>query len=64
MLMLMMSMLKKYVKDERGAEIVEWVVVVAILAAVAVTAFGPGGVLATAISDAITGISTQIKNAS
>ena len=61
-------MLKKitgYVRDEQGAEMVEWVVVVVVLAVVASIVFGPNGVLMDAvktginkISDIITGLPT------
>ena len=50
--------LKAFFADEHGAEIVEWVIVVAILAAIAVTAYS--GTLGTAIQTAITKISAII----
>jgi len=57
-------MLKKisgYVKDEQGAEMVEWVVVVVVLAVVASIVFGPNGVLQNAIKDGINKISAIIS---
>ena len=50
-----------YVRDEQGAEMVEWVVVVVVLAVVASIVFGPNGVLSNAISDGINKISTVIN---
>ena len=55
-----MSMIMSYLRNERGAEMVEWVVVVAVLAVVAATVFGPGGVLETAITAGITKFTNQI----
>ena len=50
--------IKAFFADQEGAEIVEWVIVVAILAAIAVTAYS--GTLGTAISTAVNNISTII----
>ena len=50
--------LKAFFADEQGAEIVEWVIVVAILAAIAVAVYG--GTLGTAIGSAIDKISAII----
>ena len=52
-----------YLRDERGAEMVEWIVVVAVLATVASIVFGPGGVLQNAMNDGIQSISNIITNA-
>jgi Flp pilus assembly pilin Flp len=41
------------VRDERGAEMVEWIVLVAVLAVVALAVFGPGGVLQNALNGGI-----------
>lgn len=51
-----------YARGEHGAEMVEWVVVVVILAAVASVVFGPNGVLSNAL---VTGLGkiTAIVNA-
>jgi Flp pilus assembly pilin Flp len=57
-------MLKKisgYVRDERGAEMVEWVVVVVVLAVVASVVFGPTGVLKNAVTDGIGKIAAIIS---
>jgi Flp pilus assembly pilin Flp len=57
-------MLKKitgYVRDEQGAEMVEWVVVVVVLAVVASIVFGPNGVLQNAIKDGVNKIATIIS---
>jgi Flp pilus assembly pilin Flp len=51
-------------RDERGAEMVEWIVVVAVLATVAVLVFGPGGFLAGAMNNGINTIGNIITNAS
>ena len=50
-----------YVRDEQGAEMVEWVVVVVVLAVVASIVFGPDGVLKNAVTDGINKISTIIN---
>jgi len=57
-------MLKKingYVRNERGAEMVEWVVVVVVLAVVASIVFGPNGVLQNAIKDGVNKIAAIIS---
>jgi len=50
-----------YVQDEYGAEMVEWVVVVVVLAVIASIVFGPTGVLSNALSGGINSISTVIN---
>jgi Flp pilus assembly pilin Flp len=47
-----------HVRNERGADMVEWIVVVAVLAVVALTVFGPNGVL----QNALTGGANTIAN--
>lgn len=56
----MLSNLNRYVKDEQGAEMVEWVVVVVVLAVVASIVFGPNGVLQQAIKDGVNKIAQII----
>ena len=51
-------------RDERGAEMVEWIVVVAVLATVAAIVFGPGGVLSGAMNNGVSHIANIIQNAS
>ena len=53
----------KHLGNERGAEMVEWVVVVVILAVIAVAIFGPTGVLNTALTNGIGTIAQIISNA-
>lgn len=48
----------RYLGDERGAEIVEWIVVAIILAITAGIVFGPNGVLQTALEGGIARISS------
>ena len=50
--------------DERGAEMVEWIVVVAVLATVAAIVFGPNGLLSNAMNAGVSHISNLITNAS
>lgn len=52
----------KHLRNERGAEMVEWVVVVVILAVIAVAIFGPSGVLNSALTNGITAIANVITN--
>ena len=59
-----MSMMMRYLRDERGAEMVEWIVVVAVLAVVAGIVFGPNGVLQNALNTGINKISNTITAAS
>jgi Flp pilus assembly pilin Flp len=59
-----MSIMMGHLRDERGAEMVEWVVVVAILAAVAGIVFGPTGVLNDALNTGIGNISNTVTSAS
>ena len=49
-------------KNERGAEMVEWIVVVAVLAVVALAVFGPNGVLQNALTGGINTISNSLNN--
>jgi Flp pilus assembly pilin Flp len=56
----MIMLIHRYVKDEQGAEMVEWVVVVVVLAVVASIVFGPTGVLQQAIKDGVNKISQII----
>jgi Flp pilus assembly pilin Flp len=57
----MVQNIDRFLKDEQGAEMVEWVVVVVVLAVVASIVFGPNGVLKNAVSDGIGKISTIIN---
>ena len=57
----MLEKINGYVQDEQGAEMVEWVVVVVVLAVVASIVFGPNGVLQNAVKDGITKIATIIS---
>ena len=57
----MLTNIRGYVNDERGAEMVEWVIVVVVLAVVASIVFGPNGVLQNAIKDGINKISAVIS---
>ncbi len=59
-----MSNILNGVRDERGAEMVEWIVVVAVLATVAAIVFGPGGILANAMNNGVNHIGNIITNAS
>jgi len=56
----MLTKIRTYIKDEQGAEMVEWVVVVVVLAVVASIVFGPNGVLQQAIKDGVNKISQII----
>jgi Flp pilus assembly pilin Flp len=53
----------RYLGDERGAEIVEWIVVAIILAITAGLVFGPNGVLQTALEGGIARISSILGTA-
>ena len=57
----MVKKITGYVKDEQGAEMVEWVVVVVVLAVVASIVFGPNGVLQNAVKDGINKIAAIIS---
>lgn len=56
----MIRKITNYVQDEQGAEMVEWVVVVVVLAVVASIVFGPNGVLQNAVANGINKISTIV----
>lgn len=56
-----MSWTARLIHDERGAEMVEWIVVVAVLAVVALAVFGPNGVLQTALNGGINVISNSLN---
>jgi Flp pilus assembly pilin Flp len=57
----MLTEIRGYVKDEQGAEMVEWVVVVVVLAVVASIVFGPNGVLMNAVKQGVNKISAIIS---
>jgi Flp pilus assembly pilin Flp len=60
MLKILMNRLNS-VRDDRGAEMVEWIVVVAVLAVVALAVFGPGGVLQNALNGGINTIANSLN---
>ena len=60
MAQLVMNLLAR-LRDENGAEMVEWIVVVAVLAVVALAVFGPNGVLQTALNGGINVISNSLN---
>jgi Flp pilus assembly pilin Flp len=49
------------IRNERGAEMVEWIVVVAVLAVVALAVFGPNGVLQNALTGGINIIANSLN---
>jgi len=59
-----MSRVAHAIRDERGAEMVEWIVVVAVLASVAAVVFGPTGVLSNAMNSGVSHISNIMTTAS
>jgi len=50
-----------HVRNEKGAEMVEWIVVVAVLAVVALAVFGPNGVLQNALTGGINKIANSLN---
>jgi len=50
-----------YAQEEQGAEMVEWVVVVVVLAVIASIVFGPNGVLSNGVTVGINKIATVIN---
>ena len=59
-----MSRILNAARDERGAEMVEWIVVVALLATVAAIVFGPGGVLQNALNSGVSHIGSIVTSSS
>ena len=59
-----MSKVLKAVRDEEGAEMVEWIVVVAVLATIAAIIFGPNGILSNSMNNGVNHIGNIITNAS
>jgi Flp pilus assembly pilin Flp len=57
-----MAKILSYVRNERGAEMVEWIVVVAVLAVVALAVFGPNGVLQNALTGGINKIANSLNS--
>ena len=57
----MMLKLLGLVRNERGAEMVEWVIVVAALAVVGLAVFGSGGVLQGALNTGVNKIANTLK---
>ena len=58
------SRIARAARDEQGAEMVEWIVVVAVLATVAAIVFGPGGILSNAMNNGVNHIANIVNNAS
>jgi Flp pilus assembly pilin Flp len=58
----MMNTMLSHVRDEKGAEMVEWIVVVAVLAVVALAVFGPNGVLQNALTGGINKIANSLNS--
>jgi Flp pilus assembly pilin Flp len=56
-----MARIRSDVGNERGGEMVEWVIVVAILAVVAIAVLGPNGVLSNALSGGLVHIANTIN---
>jgi Flp pilus assembly pilin Flp len=50
------------VRNDRGAEMVEWIVVVAVLAVVALAVFGPNGVLQNALQGGVNKIANSLNS--
>ena len=57
----MMKTMLSHGRDEKGAEMVEWIVVVAVLAVVALAVFGPNGVLQNALTGGINKIANSLN---
>jgi Flp pilus assembly pilin Flp len=60
----MVEILKAVLEDarnERGAEMVEWIVVVAVLAVVALAIFGPNGVLQNALVSGVNVVANSLN---
>ena len=55
------SRFSNLVDNERGAEMVEWIVVVAVLAVVALAVFGPNGVLQNALTGGVNTIANSLN---
>ena len=58
----MMKTMLSHGRDEKGAEMVEWIVVVAVLAVVALAVFGPNGVLQNALTGGINKIANSLNS--
>ncbi len=56
----MKNVMVNFLADEQGAETVEWVMIAAVLAGIIIITFATGGTLRTAVSAAITRISTSM----
>ena len=55
------SRFSNLVDNEHGAEMVEWIVVVAVLAVVALAVFGPNGVLQNALTGGVNTIANSLN---
>jgi Flp pilus assembly pilin Flp len=55
-----MATIVKYLRTERGAEMAEWVVAVALLTIVAAGLLGPGGMLHAALATGLNQIAASI----
>jgi Flp pilus assembly pilin Flp len=58
----LVAKISNLVSNERGAEMVEWIVVVAVLAVVALAVFGPNGVLQNALSGGVNTIANSLNS--
>jgi Flp pilus assembly pilin Flp len=57
----LVTKISSLLSNEEGAEMVEWIVVVAVLAVVALAVFGPNGVLQNALTGGINVIANSLN---
>ena len=57
----LVTKISSLLNNEEGAEMVEWIVVVAVLAVVALAVFGPNGVLQNALTGGINVIANSLN---
>jgi Flp pilus assembly pilin Flp len=58
----LVTKISSLLSNEEGAEMVEWIVVVAVLAVVALAVFGPNGVLQNALSGGVNTIANSLNS--
>ena len=58
----LVTKISSLLNNEEGAEMVEWIVVVAVLAVVALAVFGPNGVLQNALSGGVNTIANSLNS--
>ena len=53
----------RYLRGQRGAETLEWILIGGIIVLVGIAVYGPSSPLKTALNGSVTSVTTSLKNA-